>query len=426
MYNDNIDNTDKATVILVLSGNSDAYGDIVQKYKNIVFKVIYAMIKDYHTAEDLTQDTFIDGYIKLKSLGEPYNVGAWLVKIAKNKCYNHITRSAVKFESELHDYIPDMRTSTPENYFIEQQERKSLIYAVKLLPELYRTVTELYYFNNLSQNAIAERLKIPIGTVSRRLHEARLKLKKELDNMSENIKNINFEAEVAKKIKSLQNYYHLNNFSMDGIDKIVDEFIKFIDTMPESKLKHKAYALAYSSSGKEEYKSKIEKEVELGENADVYHSLFWDKYANKGSNENWLKAIDSEEGLQKLEKMENSDNAIGEMLFWRGACNMRLNHFQEAKINFEKAITKLKHDDTYHSNAVACIKAIDILMPEYDKYVSGYNMTGECYRLYNDGKQLDFVNQPGFGDSHPVYGINRFDCIYYYSSNGGINHNRQA
>ena len=69
-------NADKTTVMLVLSGNREAYGDIVHKYKNVVFNAIYAIIKNYHTAEDLTQDTFIDGYIKLKSLGEPYNAGA--------------------------------------------------------------------------------------------------------------------------------------------------------------------------------------------------------------------------------------------------------------------------------------------------------------------------------------------------------------
>ena len=76
-------NSDKSVVISVLSGKSEAYGDIIHKYKNIVFKSVYNIVKNYHTAEDLTQETFIDGYVKLKSLGEPYNAGAWLVKIAE-------------------------------------------------------------------------------------------------------------------------------------------------------------------------------------------------------------------------------------------------------------------------------------------------------------------------------------------------------
>ncbi len=420
MYNDN---DDEAIVTLVLSGNREAYGDIVHRYKNVVFNVIYAVIRNYHTAEDLTQDTFVDGYIHLKSLKEPCKIGAWLIKIAKNKCYNYMTRSALRYESELHEYIPDERMATPETFFIEQYDHELLKQAIHHLPELHKTVTELYYFNDFSQNKIAEFLKIPVGTVSRRLYDARLKLKKELNNMNETIKNVDFEAEVAKRIKTLEKYYHLNNFSIDGKEKIVDEFIKFINTIPESKLKHRAYASAYNNSDKKEYKSKIEKETELGENADVYYDLFFDKYANKNNNENWLKAIDSEDGIAKLEKMENSDNAVGAMLFWRGACNMRLKRFGEAKTDFEKSIKKLNPDNSYQPNAVACIKTIDLLMSEPDKYITGYNVTGECYRLYDDGKKLDFVNQPGFGNSYPVYGINKFDGIYYYASNGGINHN---
>lgn len=409
-------NSDKAAVMSVLSGNSEAYGDIVRRYKDMLFGVIYGIVKNYHTAEDLTQDTFIDGYTKLKSLGEPYNAGAWLAKIAKNKSYNYLTRSALRHESELHEYIQDTQVSTPENFLIEKQERQMLRQAVGRLPELYKAVINLYYFDNCPQNKIAELLKIPIGTVSRRLHDAKLKLKKELENMGETIKNVDFEEEVAKRIKSLKDYYHMNNFSSEGKDKKVEEFIKFVDEMPESKLKHNAYAFAYNNSASEELKSKAEKEAELGENANVYFDLFWKKYANKNSAEHWLKAIDGEEGIAKIKNWKNSEISVGEMYFWRGSCNMRLKNLSEAKKDFEEALKRLNRDNSYHPNAIACIKAIDILLPEYDRHISGVNMTGECYRLYDGSKKLDFVNQPGFGDSYPVYGLNRFDCIYYYAS----------
>ena len=417
---------DKAIVSAVLSGNSEAYGEIVHRYKDVVFNAVYAIIKNHHTSEDLTQDTFVDGYIKLKSLGEPYNVSAWLIKIAKNKCYNYMTRSALRFESELHDFMPDPRTPTPETLFIEQQDHRSIREAVNRLPESHRSVAVMYYFENYTHNKIALALNIPIGTVKSRLYDARLKLKKELSdiemndmiNKNETIKNVDFEKEVAKRIKLLEDYYHLNNFSMDGIDKKVNEFIQFIDEMPESKLKHKAYAAAYQHSDKEEYKSQALKQAELGENADIYFDAFWDKYANTDDDAVWLKAIDSDEGLAKIEKMENSDNAVGAMLFWRGACNLKLKNLKEARKDFEKAQQKLGNDNSYHPNAVSAIKVIDVLEPDFDNHLFGYNTTGERYRLYDGGKQLDFVNQPGFGSTYPVYGINTFESIYYYSTNG--------
>jgi len=176
-------NADKTVVLSVLSGNTEEYGEIVSKYKDIVFSSVYSMIKNYHTAEDIAQETFVEGYIKLESLGEPYNVGAWLLRIAKNKCYNYLTRSNVRFESELRDYIPDSKTFEPEEFFIAEYDKYTLERAVNKLPDLYKTVTLLYYFNNHSHKKIAGRLNIPIGTVKRRLYDARLKLKKEFDEM---------------------------------------------------------------------------------------------------------------------------------------------------------------------------------------------------------------------------------------------------
>jgi RNA polymerase sigma factor (sigma-70 family) len=410
------DSADKTAVMLTLSGKTDAYGDIVRRYKDMLFGVIYAIVQNYHTAEDLTQDTFIDGFIKLKSLGEPYNIGAWLGIIAKNKSYNYLTRSAFKYENELHEHIQDIKASTPEDLVINQHERQALKQAIEGLLELYRFVVTLYYFDNYPQKKIAELLKIPVGTVSRRLYDAKVKLKKELGYMTETIKNVDFEKEIAQKIKSLRDYYHLNNFSIEGVDKKVDEFISFIDDMPESTLKHKAYAYAYGFSAKEELKSKALKEAEIGENADVYSGLFFDKYVNAASNERWLKAIDSEEGIAKIKNWKNSETGVGKMYFWRGACNMLLKNLSDARKDFEETLKRVNRDDSYHPNAVAAIKAIDILSPEYDKHLSGFIVTGERYRLHNGNKKLDFVEQPGFNDDYPANGLNAHSNFYFYAS----------
>ena len=382
------------------------------------------MIRDYHAAEDITQDVFIDGYIKLNSLSDYNKLGAWLAKIAKNKCCNYLSREAMKYkqERELDELIPDTRNFTPENYIIQKQEQENLAKAVDKLPDSQKTVIVLFYYENHSQKKIAEVLRIPEGTVKRRLYDARLNLKKELDRMSENkinninnINNINFEEEVAKKIKSLHDYYRLHNFSKDSMQKEVDEFIEFIDSMPESKLKHKAYVTAYEYSTKEEYTSRLEKEIELAGDSQAYVSFFWNNYANKSSDEEWLKAIDSEKGLQKVEKMEKNDNAAGEMYFWRGVCNTRLNHLKEAKTDFETAEQKLNRDNSYHANAIAGIKAVNMLSAEPDKYLtSPLGVCGESYILHYGGKKAEFRDQPGFSSSSN--NKNRFDSVYFFSA----------
>lgn len=416
MYNDN--NDDKPTVILVLSGNIEAYGDIVHRYKDKIFNIIYAIIKNYHTAEDLTQDTFIDGYVKLKSLEDPCKIGAWLVRIAKNKCYNYLARSEMQYESELYDYIPDTITSAPDNLVIEQQERQTLKQAVQQLPELQRTVTELYYFENCSQKKIAELLKIPIGTVSRRLYDARIKLKKELENMDETIKSIDFEAEVAKRINSLERYYYLHNGSNEGKQKAVDELIKFIDTIPQSKLKHMAYHNAYIYSDKEEHKSQIEKEAELAdlkESADYYFNIFFEKYWTNHLDEKFFEAIDGEEGIKKLEKMADSNNAVGELYNWRGACNLTSGNIKEARKDYQKAAERINQDSVKYATAISGLKSINALESDANKYLKATTaVNGFGCVSYDKGKKLDFYWIDGFSDEYYTYKVNAFSNFYYY------------
>lgn len=403
-------NADKITVMLVLSGNTEAYGDIVHRYKDVVFNVIYAIVKNYHTAEDLTQDTFIDGYVKLKSLEDPCKIVAWLIKMAKNKCYNHLTRSAVKFESELHEYLPDPRTSTPENFLIEQQERQTLGYAVQLLPELQKAVTELYYFDNFSQNEIAERLKIPVGTVSRRLYDARLKLKKELDdmdNMDKNDKisvNKDFEKQVAEKVKAIQDYYSLHNNSYDGFDNEFKKTVEFIDRLSESQEKHAAYADVYYTASFQDktHQDRALQEAELSEKAQVMASVLINKYLNDNY-DTFVSQVD--EVVPKMKKMpQNPDNnnAVGELLFWRGSrkfiqgwYNTDTDKLNEAKASFIEAEKNLTKINSYYPNAIAGIKATEFETNEMDKHIKAtYGITGEGYR-YENGKMI-FAQQPGY------------------------------
>lgn len=416
------ENADKTVVMLVLSGNSEMYGDIVHRYKNIVFNAVYSMIKNHHTAEDLTQETFIDGYIKLKSLQDPCKIGTWLVKMAKNKARNHITRSSARFESELQDYLPDSISSTPENFLIEQQERQALRNAIQQLPELNKTVTELYYFANFSQKEIAEKLNIPVGTVSRRLYDARLKLKKELENMDNNDNisvNNDIEKQVAEKVEAIKNYYSLHNNSYDGFETELDKTVKFIDRLPESKRKHAAYAdVFYTASLQDEkHQERAFHEAELSENAQSMVNILIDKYIDFDEFES--KINDTIPKIQKMPQNPDNNNAIGELLFWRGSRkfikgweNADIDKLNEAKIDFIDAEKNLAKINSYYPNAIAGIKAVDIELNDIDKHVKvKYGVTGEGYR-YENGK-LIYKYQPGFMSG---FSKNSHNNVFWYVS----------
>ena len=425
MYND-----DEKAVKLVLSGNSEAYGDIVHRYKNVVFNVVYAIIKNYHTAEDITQETFIDAYIKLKSLEDPNKIGAWLVKMAKNKCYNYLTRSSSRFDSELDDYIPDSRTSTPENFLIEQQERHHLMKAIQLLPDLYRTVTKMYYFENIPQTGIADRLGIPVGTVSRRLHDARVRLKKELGYMDNNNNKItvdkDFEKRVAEKVEIIQEYYALHNYSFDGVEnefrEVFTETVELINHLPESQEKHAAYAAIYlvASWQDETHQERALREAELGGKAHIMSNVTITKYLDDDK-ELFIKKIDETiPRIQKMPENPEKNDAIGELLFWRGAKNYIIawenddtDKFYEAKADFIEAEKKLDKINSYYPNAIAGLKAVEIETTDPEKYMNiKYGINGEGYQ-YENGK-LIFVQQPGIS-AHNNY-FNKFNSLHYFLS----------
>ena len=423
---DNLDNADKIAVMLVLSGNSEAYGDIVHRYKDVVFKAVYAIVKNYHTAEDLTQDTFVDGYIKLKSLRDPDSIGAWLVTIAKNKCRNFLTRSALRYESELHDFIPDTNAATPEDFLMKKQERLSLEQAIQRLPDLHKTVAVLYYYENYSHNKIAEFLNIPVGTVKSRLYDARLKLKKELEEMKDNNNetvNKDFEKQIAEKIKSLKNYYALHNNSNDGFDNELKTTVDLIGGLPESKAKHAAYADAYYTASWHDktYRDKALQEAELGENAQVMASILINKYINNNDDELIAKFGEAVPEVKKMQDSPENKNAIGELLFWRGMKyfgkgrdDKDLSKLDKAYADLKEAEENLLKTNVYHANAIAGMKAVEIERNDQDKYIEiCYGICGEGLR-FNNGK-LTFDRQPGVGNSSNI--ANFISLFYCISSN---------
>lgn len=75
---------DERLVVMTLNGDTEAYSEIVNRYKNLVFNVTMSIVRNYHMAEDIAQESFIDGYLKLKSLTDKSKISSWLCRISKN------------------------------------------------------------------------------------------------------------------------------------------------------------------------------------------------------------------------------------------------------------------------------------------------------------------------------------------------------
>ena len=83
----------------ILSGNDDAFSTLVQKYQKSVHALAWRKIRDFHHAEEITQDTFLQAYKKLSTLKNPHQFAGWLYVIANRLCINWLQRHKSAMQS---------------------------------------------------------------------------------------------------------------------------------------------------------------------------------------------------------------------------------------------------------------------------------------------------------------------------------------
>ena len=167
-----------------LNGEPAAFGLLVDKYKSSVYALAYTKLRNFHDAEDITQEVFIKAYQKLSTLKQRDNFLAWLFSITVNSCKNFLTSRSRRPDR---DYIEDQHTAildTPSiDAYRSEAAAESIRDAINQLPEIYRQTLTLYYLGGLSSKEIARFLGTSVNTVNQRLMRARTKLKEELISM---------------------------------------------------------------------------------------------------------------------------------------------------------------------------------------------------------------------------------------------------
>ncbi len=177
-------NSDAELIQRTLDGDDTAFGFLVDKYKGAVHALAYRKTGNFHTAEDITQDTFLRAYQKLHTLKDWRHFPGWLYRIAHRFCLMwHRKRRVVpqpldKVESGHMDALAWVKHT-------DQQTRQSVRDGLEALPESQRTVLTLHYLGGMTCEEIARFIGTSRGAVLDRLYRARLQLKKEMIPMME-------------------------------------------------------------------------------------------------------------------------------------------------------------------------------------------------------------------------------------------------
>ncbi|MDE0485329.1 MAG: sigma-70 family RNA polymerase sigma factor [Candidatus Poribacteria bacterium] len=172
----------------ILSGDNRAFNTLVQKYEKNVHAFVWRKIGDYHYAEEITQDTFLQVYKKLSTLKDINRFSGWLYAIANRLCVAWIRKQKPTMQSLESTSVKAVDNLAYERYVSEQQELEATerCYAIaedllKKLPESERTVMMLYYLDEMPTKEISKFLGVSVNTITSQLQRARKRLKTDQD-----------------------------------------------------------------------------------------------------------------------------------------------------------------------------------------------------------------------------------------------------
>ena len=159
-----------------LSGNTEAFALLVDKYKERIFALVYAKVGQFQDAEDLTQDIFLNAYKKLSTLRRWDNFYPWLYSIAANRCKNFYRAQKEQVET-MNLLARNLNHQAAVDADSDAVRVEQLHEALASLPEMHRQVLVLRYMAGMKSKEIAQTLRVSPNTIDQRLVRARAKLK---------------------------------------------------------------------------------------------------------------------------------------------------------------------------------------------------------------------------------------------------------
>lgn len=174
-------------VYSLMCGNTDSYYVMYDLSIKYMYKIIYDIVKDYHTTEDLIQETYITIYNKINTLQDPRKFYAWAGRIATNITLRYIQNNrrellVLDTEDGDSDFIFDIAAMDneafiPESVLEDREKQRLIAEIIDGLSVEQKIAIQYYYYEEMSVGEIANLMGCPVGTVKSRLNYARKAIK---------------------------------------------------------------------------------------------------------------------------------------------------------------------------------------------------------------------------------------------------------
>jgi RNA polymerase sigma-70 factor (ECF subfamily) len=221
---------DADLVEAALTRGADGFSPIVERYRKVVFGIAVARLGNFHDAEDITQGVFLESFQRLSRLKDPERLGSWLRSITIHMCLNRHRGSDRQVPLGSIEE-PAGTGPTPQAELERNELRERVISQISRLTPKQRETVTLYYLGEHQLSEVATIQGIPVGTVKRRLHDARVKLKKEmLDVVKESLRDEGPSDETTERVVQLLNLHEKNEIQYS---QIVSEMMEFGDQAVE-------------------------------------------------------------------------------------------------------------------------------------------------------------------------------------------------
>jgi RNA polymerase sigma-70 factor (ECF subfamily) len=171
--------SDEQVVERALTGDAEAFGEIVQRWERRIFALAYGMLGREEDARDATQETFLAAFRNLRGFRGEAKVSSWLHRIAVNQCITRQRRAKVRNEAGLDDEEEKDASSfsaplesSPARVAEGREQVEAVRRAVNSLPIELRQVVVMKEFEELTFREMADALDLPLSTVKSRLYTA--------------------------------------------------------------------------------------------------------------------------------------------------------------------------------------------------------------------------------------------------------------
>jgi len=430
---------DDATLVhLAHEGSAQAFTSIVERHRRLVYAVALAHLTDTQDAEDVVQETFLEAFLHIGTLENPAKLNQWLCSIARHRAINwaYRWRRSRELPFQHLDLTVDITSVTAdavEEAAAKSELRDQVRQAIASLPVTQREAVVLYYVGGHSQSEVAGILDVPLGTVKRRLHMARRRLREGLwDMMKDELAKerpsdalaVKVQLALAKAAKARGE--KMTAQSLEHCDTAL-QLIAEMGNTPAAKdlrakaLTTKAHISWLVSKSKALPLQLLEEAVqirdELGDKTALAQQLetlaihYVDRDKRRATHERAL-VLFSETGDRSGE---------GSCLMCLGQLDM-MDDLADALPRFEKALPLLDMPESRSMYAV-CLAAIRLLqgLLETGKTQQGLLVTAAtCEILLMATGGIEYAGQPGFGGQRtdkvltisPLYELSQVGMIW--------------